>query len=460
MSKLVVPQPNSPSVIPQQGFAAVTEAPGDISDLVEGRSHTVRFGLIALLIGFGGFILWAGFAPLDEGVPSQGTVVIDTKKKAVQHLTGGLVKEVLVGEGDRVKEGQLLIRLDEALARSNYEVARQNYIALRATEGRLTAERRGDTKIALNSGISGMDDVAQVQQLVEAQQQLLESRQSALAAELQSIEESMQGQLAQIQAYEAMRANKKDHLASLAEELSNTRGLVKEGYAPRNRQLELERQEGDIQASISELLGNTTRVKRGVAELKQRMIQRRQEYRKEVDTQLSDVQREIPGAAERLRVAKDDLGRIEIKSPAAGQVVGLAFQSAGAVVSPGQKIMDIVPEGQSLLVEAHVAPHLIDKVRQGLAVDVRFSSFSNSPQLVVDGTVASVSSDLITDQPGTAGYYLARITVTPQGFEKLGKRQLQAGMPVEVIFVTGQRSLLTYLLSPLTKRIAASMKEE
>ena len=159
-------------------------------------------------------------------------------------------------------------------------------------------------------------------------------------------------------------------------------------------------------------------------------------------------------------MAKDDLGRIEIKSPAAGQVVGLAFQSAGAVVSPGQKIMDIVPEGQSLLVEAHVAPHLIDKVRQGLAVDVRFSSFSNSPQLVVDGTVASVSSDLITDQPGTAGYYLARITVTPQGFEKLGKRQLQAGMPVEVIFVTGQRSLLTYLLSPLTKRIAASMKEE
>lgn len=460
MVKLVIPKPNSPAGIPQDAAALTADTYSDAADLSNDRSNTLRVGLIALIVGFGGFLLWAAFAPLDEGVPSQGSVVIDTKKKAVQHLTGGLVNEVLVGEGDRVKEGQLLIRLDGALAHSNYESTRQHYIGLRVTEGRLLAEQRGGSSIVLHSLEFDAGDGPEVRQLVLTQEQLLESRQSALAADLQAIEESIQGQMAQIHAFEAIRINKKNQLASLAEELTNTRGLVKEGYAARNRQLELERQEGDIQSSIAELLGNTARAKRGVAELKQRLILRQQEYRKEVDAQLSDIQREIPGAAQRLRVAKDDLGRIDIKSPATGQVVGLAFQSAGAVVSPGQKIMDIVPEGQSLLVEAHVAPHLIDKVHQGLAVDVRFSSFTNSPQLMVGAVVASISKDLITDQSGTSGYYLARVVVTPQGFQELGTRQLQAGMPVEVIFVTGQRSLLTYLLSPLTKRIAASMKEE
>lgn len=463
MAKLVVSKPHTPALVSQESSLAATHLPVEVTDLTEEKSNTARLGLIALIVGFGGFLLWAAFAPLDEGVPSQGIIAIDTKKKAVQHLTGGLIREVLVGEGARVKEGQLLMRLDEALARSNFETARQHYFGLIAIEGRLLAEQRGKSKIEFNpvASESGYgDDGAQLQQLVDAQAQLLESRQASLAADLQAIEESIQGQMAQIKAYEAILINRKKHAISLAEELTNTIGLVKENYAPRNRQLELERQEGEVQSAIAELLGNTTRAKRAVAESKQRLISRRQEYRKEIESQLVEVQREIPGAAVRLRVTKEDLGRIDIKSPATGQVVGLAFQSVGAVVSPGQKLMDIVPEQQSLLIEAHVAPHLIDKVNKGLSVDVRFSSFANTPQLVVTATVVSVSGDLIVDPPGSPGYYLARVNVTPEGYKKLGTRQLQPGMPVEVVFVTGERSLLKYLLSPLTKRIAASMKEE
>jgi protease secretion system membrane fusion protein len=426
----------------------------------EHSGRPARIGLWALGIGFGGFLLWAGFAPLDEGVPGQGMISIDTKKKTVQHLTGGLVKEVLIGEGDHVKEGQLLVRLDEAAARANFEAARQRYVGLRAMEGRLLAEQRGQPKIAFHPDVVEAGKDVQIAEMMHTQDQLLGARRSALQAELQSIEESIQGQLALIQAYEGMLINRKNQQALLAEELGNTRELVKEGYAPRNRQLELERMASESSSFVVELQGNTIRAKRAVAELRQKAIARQQDYRKEVETQLAEVSREVPGDAEKYRAAKDDLGRTDIKSPATGQVVGLAFQTVGGVIGPGQKLMDIVPEDQALLVEARVAPHLIDRVHKDLPVDVRFSSFAHTPQLVVGGKVASVSADLLTDPQSGAGYYLARIGVTAEGYKMLGKRQLQPGMPVEVIFLTGERSMLTYLLSPLTKRLAASMKEE
>ncbi len=422
--------------------------------------RAARIGLWALGLGLGGLLLWAGFAPLDEGVPGQGMVAIDTKRKAVQHLTGGLVKEVLVREGDLVKEGQTLIRLDEAVARANFEAARQRYIGLLAMQNRLVAEQRGSAKISFHPDVVEASKDPQIKQVVFTQEQLFESRRAALRADLQSTSESIQGQQGLIQSYESMLINRKNQQALLSEELKNTSALVKEGYAPRNRQLELERMAAESNSGIAELQGNTIRAKRAVAELQQRSILRQQEYRKEVESQLADVGREVPGDAEKYRVASDDLGRVEIKSPATGQVVSLAFQSVGGVIGPGQKLMDIVPEGQELLIEAQVPPHLIDRVHKDLPVDVRFSSFAHSPQLVVNGKVASVSADLLTDQRTGAGYFLARVALTAEGYKHLGKRQLQPGMPVEVVFKTGERSMLTYLLSPMTKRLAASMKEE
>lgn len=451
MFKNSSPQPVTPS------FDITDVAPkAPVSD--SGRAG--RVGLWTLGLGFGGFLLWAALAPLNEGVPGAGVVSIDTKSKAVQHLTGGLIKEVLVGEGQQVTEGQLLIRLDAGAVRANYENARQRYLSLRAMEGRLRAEQLGQPKISFHPDVLAAAQDPQIRQLTLNQEQLFESRRAALRADLQSMEESQQGQTGLIQAYESMLVNRKNQQSLLAEELKNTRSLVSEGYAPRNRQLELERMAAESSSGIAELQGNTIRAKRAVAEIRQRAIARQQEYRKEVESQLADVGREAQSESERYRATKDDLGRTEIKSPAAGQVVGLAFQTVGGVISPGQKLMDIVPEDQALLIEARVAPHLIDRVSKDLPVDVRFSSFAHTPQLVVDGKVVSVSGDQLVDQHTGMGYYLARVGVTAEGYKKLGKRQLQPGMPVEVIFLTGERSMLTYLLNPLTKRLAASMKEE
>lgn len=419
-----------------------------------------HIGFWALAIGFSVFLAWAAFAPLDEGVPSSGFVSLDTKRKSVQHLSGGLVKEVLVREGQQVKVGDLLVRMDDAGARANLESIRQRYLGLRAMQGRLLAEQANLPGIVWHADLMAAASDPLISQQMATQRQLLSARRAALAADLQGIAESSQGQREMIASYEGVKTSRLSQQTLIREELENMRGLVAQGYAPRNRQLELERSAADIQASITELEGNILRARRGIAELGQRGILRQQEYRKEVESQLSDVVREVQADAEKIKAVRDEFERTEIRSPATGQVVGLAFQTPGGVVPPGQKLMDIVPAGEALLLETQVPPHLIDRVSKGQAVDARFSGFAHSPQLVVPGVVQSISADLLTDARTGAPYFLARVAVTPEGLKKLGKHQLQPGMPVEVIFKGGERTMLAYMLHPLTKRIAASMTEE
>lgn len=421
-----------------------------------------RKAMWVLGLGFGGFLVWAALAPLDEGVPTPGMVTIDTKRKSVQHLTGGIVKEVLVREGDMVKEGQVLMRLDEAISKANYESVRQRYLGLSAMQSRLKAEQSGAGRVSFERDVldAAASDVYVAQQ-VNNQRQLFDSRRTALQADLQVFLESIEGLKAQREAVQAMLVQRQQQWALLKEELSNTRELVKDGYAPRNRQMELERMVADVQASLADLNGNTIRITRAIAEASQRSLARQSEYRKEVESQMADVAREVQADAEKYVAQKADLQRVEIRSPAAGQVVGLTVQTVGAVVQPGQRLMDVVPDHQPLVLETHIAPHLIDKVHAGLSADVRFNSFAHSPQLVVQGKVLSVSGDLLSDpQNPQAAYYLARLEVTPDGMKVLGARQMQPGMPAEVVIKTGERSMLKYLLSPLTKRLAGAMKEE
>jgi protease secretion system membrane fusion protein len=289
---------------------------------------------------------------------------------------------------------------------------------------------------------------------------LFVSRRAALASTVASLEESVRGYEAQIEGYGQLLANRREQLNLLEREVSGVRGLVAEGYAPMTKQMELERGMAEVRGNIADTTANQMRARSAILELRQRMQTARAEYRKEVETQLADVQREVEAEEQRFRAVQDELVRTDITAPASGQVVGLAVQSAGAVVAPGQKIMDIVPRNESLLLDAQVAPHLIDRVRVGQPVDVRFNAFAHSPQLVVDGTVESLAGDILVDEATRAPYYLARIAITPEGMKSMGNRQLQPGMHAEVVIRTGERSVLTYLLHPLTKRMAASMKEE
>ncbi|PXW94005.1 protease secretion system membrane fusion protein [Sphaerotilus hippei] len=448
---------NEPTLAPTPAEASTPPVPPSPQARADRLS---RHGLQALGLGLLLMLGWVAFAPLDEGVPTQGFVTVDTKRKAVQHQAGGLIRSVLVKEGDSVREGQPLFRLDDEEARAGHEAVRQRYLGLRAMEARLVAERDGQSTLRwhpdLQSALS--DPVVQTHTL--AQEQLFSARRSALQADLQGIEESKQAQKVSLDAYAQMQASRRNQLALVRDELTHTRAMVQEGYAPRNRQLELERTVDELNAGLADLGGNIGRTQRSIAELSQKAIQRRSEQRAEISSQLADVYRELQADAQKLRSTRDELARMEIRSPATGQVVGLAVQTVGAVIQPAQKLMDIVPAGEQLVLEARVPPHLIDRIKVDMPVDVRFSAFAHTPQLVVDARLGSISADAITDPQTNVTYYLARVAVTPEGMKTLGRREMQPGMPAELVIKTGERSLLTYFLQPLTRRVSAAMTEE
>jgi membrane fusion protein, protease secretion system len=426
-------------------------------------SHT-RKGALILLAGVIGFVVWAAYAPLDEGVPTEGQVSVESNHRVVQHFSGGIVSSLLVHEGQQVKAGDLLFKLDEQASKARYEEVRQRYAGLRAQEDRLRAEQLNRAVIEFHPDLLKLQDDPLIQQQMRNQSQLLAARTSALAADIAGKRESIAGYQAMIQGYQGMLASHESQLVLLEEQLQGLRALTAEGYAPRNQQNDLEQRVAALHGERANTQANIIRTQRAILELQQQINQRNQLEHKEMDAEMAQVKLQVEADAQKLVALRDELGRTEIRSPASGQVVGLQVHTLGAVIQPGQKLMDIVPSGESLIIDAQIPPHLIDKIHAGQAADVRFSTFSNSPQLLAEGRLKSVSSDLLTKPAatleGSQSYYLARIVLTEKGMQALQGRQLQPGMPVQVVIKTGERTLWDYWMHPLSKRLAASMKEE
>lgn len=431
-----------------------------VAPVTETRS-TIRLGFWVLVVGFGLFLAWAAYAPLDEGVIAPATVSIETRKNPIQHMVGGVIQKVNVAEGQMVKRGDVLVVLDDATNRAAFEAIRQNYLSQRAAESRLLAEVTDAPAINFHADLLLPEDPVAAQH-ISVQRQLFNSRRAAQAAELGAANQSIIGVQGQTEGLKQMLENRRAQAALQQRQLTSVRQLADDGFAPRNQALQLEQAAVELRSGIAELETNIQRAENAIAETRLRIAQRRQEYLKEVSAQLADVRREVQANQERLVAITAELGRTQIRSPIDGQVVGLSMSSTGGVVSPGQRLMDIVPLGEALLLDAKVPPTVIDRVKQGDAAEVRFSAFANAPSLVVHGRVVSLSHDAIHEQMGVAvaNYYLARVELTPEGMKALGNRALQPGMQAEVLIKTGERSLLTYLLHPLTKRVAAAMTEE
>jgi protease secretion system membrane fusion protein len=440
-------------------FTDVTE----VDDLVlpTDTRTTIRNGFLAIVVGFGGFLLWAAYAPLDEGVPAPGTVSIDTKRKPIQHPSGGIIERVLAKEGAKVKTGDVLAILNDATARANYEQVHHNYLALLAVEGRVTAELAGADHISFKHDLSNAAASSAAQQHILAQTQLFAARRNSLRSDLGAISENIAGLEAQLNGVIRSLESRQTQSSKQSEQLQSTRHLANEGYVSRYQVLKLEQEQAELKAIIADLEGTQHRLLRSIAEMKMRIQQRREEYRRDASTQMAEARRELEGLRERTGTLGAELRRVELKAPVDGQVIGLTITS-GSVVAAGQKLMDVVPAEEGVVIEVRIPTHVIDRIKPGDPTNVRFSAFAHSPQLVVEAIVKTISGDVLTDQTpsGEMSYYLARVEVTPHGLKQLGQRNLQPGMQAEVLIKTGERSLLTYLLHPLTKRIAASLREE
>lgn len=445
-------------------FIDITEV-SDVQDktrLSEEIAKVKKIGAWVLGLGLGGFIAFASFVPLDEGVPTQGVVTIDTKRKVIQHLFGGIVSEVLVREGQQVQDSEPLIRLNDSSVKANFEAVRQQYFNLKIIESRLLAEQEGGLTILFDPEIKLLSNQdKQLAKQMGQQTQLLLARRKSMDTSISALKESAAGQKSIYESTILVDQNRQMQLQSLEGELKGVKELVAQGFFAVNKKNEMERTIADVKSQIADNIANQLRAKQSILEIEQRQTSVRADFIKEVEQSLSQIRPEIQTQTERFNAIKQELDRTEIRSPVAGQVVGLSVQNVGAVIQAGQRIMDIVPTEEELILETKIAPQLIDKIKPGDKVDVRFSSFADTPQLVVPGVLSTVSKDVLTESTqNPVPYYLARVAVTKEGLVQLGSKKMQPGMAVEVVIKTGSRTLLQYLVSPLSKRIAASLKEQ
>jgi protease secretion system membrane fusion protein len=425
------------------------------------HAHFSRIGWIIVLLGFGGFLIWAFFAPLEKGVPVLGTVMVSSNRKAIQHPTGGRVEDILVKEGDVVKAGQVLVKMNDVAVRAAAASSRAQYFNDRAVEARLIAERDGKSKVSFADELTEAAKIdPSVGGNVSLQQLLFSSRQSALRSELAGIDQSIAGLKIQTEGLQNSLASKQEQQMFLKEQLAGMRDLAKDGYVARNRLLELERTYAQLNGSISEDIGNIGRSKSQMLELALQRSQRQQEYQKEVRTQLTDIQKEIEALQNRLVSQDYDLANALVTAPVDGTVVGLSVFTRGGVVQPGFRMMDIVPSEDQLIVEGMVPVDLIDKVQVNLPVEMIFSAFNQNKAPHIPGIVTQVSADRLTDEKTGTPYYKLKAKVAPEGLKKIAALAIRPGMPVEIFVKTGERSLMSYLMKPIFDRAKTSLSEE
>lgn len=418
-----------------------------------------RMGWALALIGAGSFFAWASLAPLDQGIAVQGTVVVSGKRKAVQSMSSGVVSRILVREGEAVTQGQALFRLDQTQAAADVQSLQAQYRMARASLARWQSERDNLTQLRFPKELN--DDLDPGLALVlEGQRQLFSSRREAFAREQAALHASIDGAMAQLAGMRRARSDLSAQADSLRSQLSNLQPLADNGYIPRNRLLEYQRQLSQVQQELAQNSGESGRVEQGILESRLKLQQHGEEYQKEVRSQLADAQLKSETLQQQLKSAGFELQHSEIVATADGIAVNLGVHTEGAVVRQGDTLLEIVPQGTRLEVEGRLPVNLVDKVGPHLPVDILFTAFNQNRTPRVSGEVSLVSADQMIDEKTAEPYYVLRSNVGDEALEKLNGLVIKPGMPAQMFVRTGERSLLNYLFKPLLDRAGSALTEE
>ena len=337
---------------------------------------------------------------------------------------------------------------------------RVQFIGTRASENRLLAERDGLGAITFDLQLQAWQAEPLVSAVLASQQQLFDSRRQALALELDGLAQGSAGSESQLHGLQAVKQGKQAQEKALAEQLAGLRELARDGYIARNRLLDTERLYAELNGALADDIGRIGLLQRQIVEMRLRIGQRREEYQTEVRAQLAEAQTRSEDVRHRLAGVEFELANSQVRAPADGIVVGLSVFTEGGVISPGQQLMEIVPEHEPLLVEGRVPVNLVDKVHPGLPVELMFSAFNQSTTPRVAGEVTLVSADRLVDERTDEPYYTLRAQVSEAGMHALGDVAIRPGMPVEAFVRTGERSLLNYLFKPLADRTHMALVEE
>ncbi len=435
--------------------------PPGADDPLHASSRVLRLGVWSALAVFGVGGLWCATAPLDSAAVAPGQVVIHSSKKAIQHLEGGIVDAIYVHEGERVKAGQKLIRLHETASKAKLQAFKSQYFTARATETRLLAERDGKDIIDLAAmPFAAATHSAAETEILKNQEQIFRARMAANRSQVEIVQQKIAQHRQQIRGLNDQVAAQTRQLALLQQEIGPVRRLLAKGYSSKPRLLNLEQRTEELFGARAQNQAAIAQTEQAIAEAELQIVNFRQQTMAETVKELKDTQLQISELDEQIRTSTDVLDRVGVVAPLDGYVTGLNVHTLGGVISPGETLMNIVPTGDRLIVEAQVAPNDIDLVRPGLIAHVRLSAYKTRHMPLVDGTVATVSADKITDPKTGAGYYTARIEVDAKQLAALKNVKLTPGMPTEVLIVTGSRTLLAYLFDPFSETLRKSFRED
>jgi HlyD family type I secretion membrane fusion protein len=414
------------------------------------------WGIVALV--FGGLVAWSVFAPFEGAVLSAGQISVETNQQAVQHLEGGIVREIYVRESDQVAEGQKLLSLDATSTDASLQGLEARLVGLLGTEARLIAERDGTTTLTLRPGFEDFASRDDVQAVLASQKSLMTARDSNLGTQGKILRQRIEQLNTRIAGMQNEIVAKDDQIALVEDEISRFETLMERGQAVITRVLALKRDRARLQGEKDALTSEIASTRVQIGEARSEIARLEQDNTETVLTELRDVQTGIDELAEERRSLLDRSGRLDITAPRAGRVLGIRAHTVGGVIRPSEPIMYIVPENDRLVAKVRISPMDIDKISVGQPAVLRFSAFNKDETPHFTGSVVSVSADAIVDEATGHTYYEATVGIPDEALSS-SKFQLLPGMPVEASLRTESRNVLSYLIKPLTDSVSRTFRE-
>ncbi|MEL7547287.1 MAG: HlyD family type I secretion periplasmic adaptor subunit [Pseudomonadota bacterium] len=433
-----------------------------LEDAISARNKTTGrlfgFGWLVILVVFGGFIAWSVLAPFEGAVAATGAVAVESEHKAIQHLEGGIVADIAVREGDAVAEGMVLIRLDTTKIQAEFDSVRSRLFDLHAREARLVAEHQDLTELSLaNTAEAFMGESAFANALAD-QQSLLVARRQSRSTQVSILNQRIAQLQRRVDGLRSEAAAKTDQASLIQSEINDFASLVERGLAPRPRLLSLQREQVELSGAGNALQSEIEATRVQIGEARMEVINLTEGFRETTLEELGLIRTELADLSAQYIALQDRMSRLDIRAPRGGRVLGVRTHTVGGVIAPGDPVMFIVPENDRLVVKARIRPQDVDKVELGQVVDLRFSAFSAQDTPQVDGTLIGLSADAVTDQSGQNSFYEGVVSFDPVAPE-LSDLRIVPGMPVDAMIRTEDRSVISYLLKPITDAVAVTFRE-
>ena len=421
--------------------------------------RVARRGYIAIGLAFGGFGLWAGTAPLDSAAVATATVAVTSDKKVIAHLEGGIIKEALVVENQRVKAGQILFKLQPVQAQSNADLLTKQLNGQLATEARLLAERDLLVRIEFPDSLAKRRNEPDIASTLYDQEKQFAERKRSLEGQIDVFKRRIDQTNADIKGKQEREDSIKSQLVNMRSEIGAVTGLADKGFYPRNKLSALQRDLFRLEGDLGQLRSDIQRSREMNEESKVQIRVILQRQVEEASQLLGDTRGKLTDIREKLSVAVDVLSRVEVRATQDGIVQGIKFQAVGAVVRPGEPMAEMVTLDDGLIMAARVQPTDIDSVMAGQKAEIRFPAFTSKQKQATLGKVESVSPDAVFDPNTKLTYYNARVSIDTSTLPKELHDKLTPGMPATVLITTGERTLLKYLVGPLFDAVARTMRE-